>query len=240
MRVETQFIAPHLRYFGRIRFAEALHIQQQQLAAANTSGLIMGFESEPVITLGIRSTAQDLLSPPGLVRAMGWEILQLDRGGQATVHNPGQLVIFPLLSIAPWGTREWVCRLAKVSLEVLARVGVEAWWDERSPGLYTSGGKIGSIGVRLRSGVSTHGIALNVTNNLADFSSIRVCGHKGAAVSRVYDLLGEKTPSLHSLFQLWCDGLQRHLTGRVGSLAIVDNLPNLDKFKNISTTDVRS
>ena len=149
-------------WLGRIPFEAALDHQSRVLTRLlqGGEGAILGFESEPVITLGLRSTREDLLFPPGSIRARGYATLQLDRGGQATLHNPGQLVIFPVMPIGPHGVKAWIERLAETTRRSAGHFDKNIEWNPACPGLYSTGGKVASIGVRVRQGLSTHGVSV--------------------------------------------------------------------------------
>lgn len=189
------------RYLGRVAFDHAVEAQEQikrEILEAGGQGVLLGFETEPVITLGVRG------EPERDIVFGGFEIRRVDRGGQATLHNPGQLVIFPVVPIRGVGVRNWIEGLAAVTITTLREWGVEAAWDESRPGLYTARGKIMSLGVRLTHGVSTHGLAINVCNNLGDFGAIRVCGASCAAMDR----MGEEIKP-ERVFPVWVQNFQR-------------------------------
>lgn len=179
----------HVEFLGRVEFTRALREQEKALARI-TSGrsdhFIFGFEAEPVITLGLRAEVDaDLLFSHAELQRRGFSVAHVDRGGQVTLHNPGQLVIFPIYPMREIGARAWVKGLAHVTQECLREWNIESHWQERQPGLYTERGKIMACGVRIRNGLSTHGVAINVSNLLTDFSLIRACGLRDAALDRM-------------------------------------------------------
>ena len=189
------------RFLGRVRFKDALEIQALEFDRAlnqESGGCLLGFESDPVVTLGRRGQTSDLLRPREHWAERGFEVVEVDRGGQVTIHNPGQLVIFPVIPIAPRGPREFVCALSTVTGQVTRALGAPAQWRESTPGLYTEKGKIAAMGLRFRRGIATHGLALNVHNDLAPFSWIVPCGALGAPVDRL-----ETKKSLAQIFELW-------------------------------------
>jgi lipoyl(octanoyl) transferase len=183
-------------YLGRTDFARALDRQRRVAddlrAGRAAGGTLIGFESEPVITLGLRATAAD-------APAARLPMVRVDRGGQATLHHPGQLVIFPVVAIGGRGSRTWVDLLVRVTRRLAADLGHPLEWREDSPGLYDSdGGKVASLGLRIRGGISTHGLAINVRNRLADFDQIRTCGRANAPVAHLRTDL-----ALAALFDRW-------------------------------------
>lgn len=193
-------------YLDRVDFARALERQSELHAAAvknSAYDTVLGFEPlHPVITMGKREAAQAPSS-------FGFQTFQLDRGGQSTIHNPGQLVIFPVCTVEE-GVRLWVEKLWQTTLTVLNEFGCPAAWDEACPGLYTARGKIVSLGVRVRGGVSTHGIAINVSNRLEDFQAIHACGVRDAKMDRMGTDI-----RLRDVFVRWCEIFEvRGLTSR--------------------------
>lgn len=174
-------------FLGLISFEQALRKQEQIInyVSRGNSGTIFGFECEPVITLGVRGSEADLEASPEALAERGFEVVRVDRGGQATIHNPGQLVIFPVVSVHELGARNWVNYLLRVTRLTLRSFGCESECREDSPGLYTSKGKVASIGVRFRQGISTHGVSINIYNQLSDFRFIRACGVQKAPVDQL-------------------------------------------------------
>ncbi len=206
------------QYLGRVPFEVALAEEDlvfKRVLSHREQGRLIGFEAEPVVTLGARACQADLVLSQEDLRARGFSCLRVARGGQATLHNPGQLVIFPIFRFAPLGARAWVSVLAEVTKDFLADQGTTVEWDPCRPGLYSEFGKVVSFGLRLRQGVSSHGLAVNVHNDLSAFASIRACGQEGAPMDRLKTSL-----SLSELFDLWALNFKRVLTR-------VRNSPNL-------------
>jgi lipoyl(octanoyl) transferase len=190
-------------FLGRVPIQHALARQEQIRAAAELGGrgFILGFECEPVVTLGVRAGTSEVAVPD--LHGRGFDLVRVDRGGQATLHNPGQLVIFPVLNAGRLnagcaGAKNWVCLLIHATQSLAERLGHPLQWDAQNPGLYDGQGKVVSVGVRLRKGISTHGIAINIHNDLAPFGWIRACGRSGASMSRLPSEL-----TLLEVFQLW-------------------------------------
>lgn len=192
---------------------------EADLAASLKNGLasehILGFESEAVVTFGARGSAPDLLLTSEELAARGFSFLKVPRGGQATLHNPGQLIIFPVVRFAPLSPRCWVNFLANVTRSFLLDLGLETTWDSDRPGLYSTRGKVMAMGLRLTQGISTHGLSINVHNDLEPFSWIRACGQADAAVDRLKTDL-----PLEALFERWVLNFKRELTS-------MRNSPNL-------------
>ena len=198
------------KYFGLVSFETAQLLQTQkwsEIKSGISPEFVLGMEIEPTVTLGARSAGGDVFWLEESWRERGFKVAKADRGGQATIHNPGQLVIFPTLDIRNLGVRRFVCLLSEVTRKFLAAYGCETKWREEDPGLYTSRGKVMSVGLRVRCGIATHGLSINVHNDLTPFQGIRVCGRAGAAVDR----LRTEEP-LSELFSRWTEELTAQLT----------------------------
>jgi len=170
---------------------------------------VLGLEFKPVITLGVRGRAdEDLAHVDSSI-----PVVQTDRGGQATMHTPGQLVVYPMIDLKIYGigVRDFVCVLSKATSATLKHYGIESFSSDEAPGLYTMRGKIAFIGIRLDRGVVRHGLSLNVSNDLAQFSAIRSCGVSSAAIDRVNNYETTLSVDLNSVFQKWMIEFQREL-----------------------------
>jgi lipoyl(octanoyl) transferase len=154
---------------------------------SSTADEIWFVEHPPVFTLGLNASREHLLSPGEI------PVVQIDRGGQVTYHGPGQLVVYPLLDLRRRGlnVRELVMALENAIIDYAAELGVAAQGSRAAPGVYIQGAKLASVGLRIRRGASYHGVALNVSLDLAPFERINVCGHRGLAVTRLVDHAAE-------------------------------------------------
>jgi lipoyl(octanoyl) transferase len=130
-------------------------------------------EHPPVFTMGLNASEEHLLAPGDI------PVVQIDRGGQVTFHGPGQLMIYPLIDLrrANVGVRNLVTALEQTVVDLVAEYQVEAVANPKAPGVYVSGDKLASVGLRIRRGSSFHGMALNVDIDLEPFSRINPCGY---------------------------------------------------------------
>jgi lipoate-protein ligase B len=157
--------------------------------------VLLLLEHPPVYTRGRRSAPAELPMGVQWYEAQGIEVRDTDRGGLVTYHGPGQLVAYPIVSLAPYGddVHEYVRGLERVTIGALAEHGVEAQVIEGLTGVWTLGErppagaarKIGSIGVHVSRGVTTHGLAVNVSNDLQPFEWIVPCGIEGVAMTSI-------------------------------------------------------
>lgn len=165
-----------------IPYRKALQIQEdcvQDILKKEDHIYLLGLEHPNVITLGKRSDmSDDLLVSKESLELLGFDICHTDRGGHATLHSPGQLVIYPIVKVQKYfkGIREYVEFLEQVVIDCFTQSGVDVFTNKKEPGIYTNRGKIGFIGLRVRQGVSYHGISLNIHNDLSLFENIRSCG----------------------------------------------------------------
>lgn len=168
-----------------------MDIQTQAYGLVERSGfpVVLGFEYYPVITLGKRAEAQDeLLWKSEELQAQGFEVVETDRGGQATLHSPGQLVIYPLVPIRKLqiSVRDFVALLEEATIQWLSKYQIQAYRKEDA-GVFTDKGKIAFIGIRVENGITRHGISINVSNDLNLFGGIRACGKANRHLDSVFE-----------------------------------------------------
>jgi lipoyl(octanoyl) transferase len=167
-------------------------------------------EHEPVYTRGRRTKPEELPMGEGWYRAQGIEICDADRGGAVTYHGPGQLVGYPIMRIG--SVHEYVANLERVLIAALRDEGVEAEVRDGLTGVWAPKGKIGSIGVHVSRGVTTHGFALNVDNDLQPFEWVVPCGMEGAQMSSICKETGEAGRLPHfreSIITRFCEVFER-------------------------------
>ncbi|HXR30242.1 MAG TPA: lipoyl(octanoyl) transferase LipB [Solirubrobacterales bacterium] len=180
--------------------------------------VLLLLEHPPVYTRGRRSSEEELPMATEWYEMQGIEVRDTDRGGRVTYHGPGQLVAYPIVDLKPYANdvHEYVRRLEQVAIEGLGRQGVVATTIEGLTGVWTEGEppglaarlaespldadgigrpgkearKIGSIGLHVSRGITTHGLAINVNNDLQPFEWIVPCGINGCQVTSLSRELG--------------------------------------------------
>jgi lipoyl(octanoyl) transferase len=180
---------------GRVPYEEAREAQRKLAAARQGSevpDLLLLLEHPPVYTRGRRSQSAELPMGEDWYRAQGIEVRDTDRGGAVTYHGPGQLVGYPIVSLKPYGNdvHGYVRRIERTLIEALDEHGVGAGTREGLTGVWTDDRKIGSIGIHVSRGVTTHGFAVNVNNDLQPFEWIVPCGIEGCRVTSLSRELG--------------------------------------------------
>ena len=197
-------------YLGRRRYAP-IHALQADLQARRIAGtigdVILLLEHEPVITLGRGAQAGNVLFSRESLAARGVDLEETGRGGDVTLHAPGQLVGYPILDLRPnrCDLRKYVQRLADVMIGIARDHDVEAgtvdgligvWVDADNPTQWATApwagklSKVGAIGVRVSRWVTMHGFALNVDVDLDLFKLIVPCGIREHPVASVASVRG--------------------------------------------------
>jgi lipoyl(octanoyl) transferase len=150
-------------------------------------------EHFPVYTLGRGGDTANLLATPERLRQLGAEFIRIDRGGDVTFHGPGQLVAYPIVELRdPLDLRRYVRALEAAIIAAVARFDVEATRIDGLTGVWVGGErKLAAIGVRVRRGVTTHGLALNVNTDLRWFAEMIPCGIPDKEVTSLQRELGQ-------------------------------------------------
>jgi lipoate-protein ligase B len=116
---------------------------------------------------------------------MGVELFETERGGEVTAHMPGQLVVYPIIDVLKFKltVRQYINALEQSVIDTLKDYGVIASTDANLPGVWVAGDKICAIGVRVKSRITMHGLALNINNETDLFQKIVPCGIKARGVT---------------------------------------------------------
>ena len=196
---------------------ELLKNSQLNTSSKESQFCFLGFEvTEPVITLGLRADESHVLFNSSQLKENKLSILKLKRGGEATLHAPGQLVIYPVLSLPRLGlkVKDFIVMLEEITQSVLKDFGIETKKEGNYAGLYTERGKICFFGIHISRGVSQHGVSINVNNDLNLFRSIKSCGEQ----DRQHDSLSLYpcfSLSKEELFLKWCEKAVFLLTDKI-------------------------
>ena len=174
-----------VRRLGRTRYEDAHRLQLELVdarAEGRTGDVLVLTEHEPVVTLG-RGT------PAGAVAGLDVPVVEIERGGEATYHGPGQLVAYPIL-LLPEGRRDlhrYLRDLEEVVIGVLAELEVTGTRREGLTGVWIGERKVCSVGVAVRRWVTYHGLALNLHTDLSSFRGFRPCGLGPEVMTRLAD-----------------------------------------------------
>ncbi len=174
-------------YRDGVALQEALRARRQ---AGELPDLLLVLEHPPVYTKGRRTEPGDLPMGEDWYRAQGIEVCDTDRGGRVTYHGPGQLVAYPIMAVER--VADFVHTMERAIVAALADEGIAA--EPRATphtGVWVGEAKIASIGVRVSGGVTTHGLAVNVDNDLQPFEWIVPCGMDHVRVTSVANETGD-------------------------------------------------
>jgi lipoyl(octanoyl) transferase len=188
---------------GLVPYGQARQVQtglEAMRHAGELGDVLLLLEHPPVYTKGRRTEAAELPMGEDWYRAQGIEVTDTDRGGRVTYHGPGQLVAYPIVSLQPYGddVHGYIRRMERVMISALGDWGVEAQVIEGLTGVWTEGApppggearKIGSIGIHVNRGITTHGLAINVNNDLQPFEWIVPCGIEAVQMTSLCRELG--------------------------------------------------
>jgi len=187
-RVARELWTCHL---GTIGYAEAARLQEslrERVIAGELPDLLLLLEHPPVYTLGRRAEAADLPFGEDFWRARGIDVVRTPRGGKLTYHGPGQLVGYPIMRVGG-DIPGFVRTMEAAIVEALAAEGIAARGRDHEGAAYTGvwveDRKIASIGIHVSRGVSSHGFAVNVDNDVEPFHQVTACGLPGVRMTSI-------------------------------------------------------
>jgi lipoyl(octanoyl) transferase len=171
---------------------DAAYAFQKDAARRRISGeladdLLVLVQHPPVVTLGRSTKPGHLLATPEALASQGILLREVERGGDVTVHEPGQLVAYPIIDLTGH-TQDlhWYLRqVEEAVMRALATFGLASGRQPGQTGVWREGRKLASIGVHAKQWVTSHGVALNVENDLATFSHTVPCGIDGVEMTTV-------------------------------------------------------
>ncbi len=173
---------------GRVEYGRALGIQRKlaELRAVDkTPDVLILLEHDNVITLGRKTSVENF-------RPQDVPVFEVERGGDATYHGPGQLVGYPIVKLADHDVRGHVLTIERALISAVRRFGVRGETKEGHPGVWVEGRKLASIGVAVTNWVTYHGFALNVNTDMSYFNLIRPCGLDPETMTSMQRLLGKQ------------------------------------------------
>lgn len=191
---------------GRMTWQDAWRRQEDAHADVLLNGpeRIFIVEHEPVVTLGRQAelARKSLRFPVDEIRGRGVDVVETDRGGNVTFHGPGQIVAYPIVRLATHKLTvgSYVRTLQEAVIDCLARCTIRGQVDPSAVGVWVQNNgelaKICAIGVRVKRGVTMHGLALNVDIDLSYTDLIVPCGLEGRSVTSMRKILGATCPEM--------------------------------------------
>ncbi len=205
--IETDRKLLEIRDCGLGKYREILQLQHELIEKRrrdeipNTALLV---EHPPVITLGARQSFNKLLVGREELEEKHIDVVEIRRGGGTTAHNPGQLVLYPIMHLQSLrlGISEYVRQLEAVGAELLKELGVNSTTRKGFPGLWIGERKIASIGIRVSKFVTLHGMAVNIRNDLGIFDFIKPCGLEDLEMTSVHKETGKSHSMNHVIEEL--------------------------------------
>jgi len=168
-------------HLGQVGYAEATGLQEglrERVRAGELGDLLLCLEHPPVYTLGRRSQPGELPLGEAHYRAQGIDVVRTRRGGRLTYHGPGQLVGYPIVHVGD--VLGFVRTMEGAIAAALREIGIEAQSREDDGpgyiGVWVEDRKIASVGIHVSRGVSMHGFAVNVDNDVEPFHQVVACG----------------------------------------------------------------
>jgi lipoyl(octanoyl) transferase len=172
---------------GRIPYLEGVELQtrlRERRQAGEIPDSLLLLEHPPVYTKGRRTERADLPMGDDWYRAQGIEVHDTSRGGRVTYHGPGQIVGYPIMAIGDVGA--YLRTMESAIIAALADEGVDARIRDGLTGVWVGDRKIGSIGLHVSKGITMHGFAINVDNDLQPFEWVVPCGIDGVRMTSLY------------------------------------------------------
>jgi lipoyl(octanoyl) transferase len=170
--------------------ARQLELHARRVAGEAPDTLVI-VAHPPTFTLGRHAPETYVVFAADELRGRGIAIARTDRGGRATYHGPGQVVLYPIVSIDALGlgVKDWVCLLEGALIDTLAELGITGHRRPATAGIWVGEGeaasKIASLGLRISRGVSYHGVSLNTGLDASMFAGIVTCGVRGERVTTI-------------------------------------------------------
>ncbi|MBN1809519.1 MAG: lipoyl(octanoyl) transferase LipB [Planctomycetes bacterium] len=186
-------------FLGRIPYEEAWDLQKvllERVSMQRGTGYILFLEHDPVITLGRGGTWDHLVCARTGIEQMGISLVECDRGGDITVHYPGQLISYPIIPMEHLQRNvHWFLRsLEEAGIRAAALLGISGSRKTGLTGVWVGEEKIMAIGVGFRKWISYHGTAFNVFRDNGMFDMIVPCGIRDKGVTSIEAVMGNAPP----------------------------------------------
>jgi lipoate-protein ligase B len=184
-------------YLGVIPYERSINLQTALMQARLNDKIpdfLLLLQHPPVLTIGRFRGKEDILVSREKLRQEGITVFHTNRGGSITYHGPGQLVVYPIISLREnnLGIRDYIQYLEEMVIKTLAIFEIEGRRIIGYPGIWVHNRKICSIGIHVSRYVATHGFALNVNTDLRHFSYINSCGDSRILMTSISNILRRK------------------------------------------------
>jgi lipoyl(octanoyl) transferase len=182
-----------VRRLGRIGYSSALELQktlERDVIERRGDDYFLLLEHPHTFTIGRRSSETGVLATAEMLRSLGVEVFETNRGGKVTYHGIGQIVGYPIISLSPdrEDVHKYVRDIEEVIIRTMADYDINAFRIEGLTGVHTAEGKVAAIGIHIKRWVTTHGFALNVNTDLSYYNWIIACeGEPVTSMERLLD-----------------------------------------------------
>ena len=197
--------AVHVLRLGRMRYSDSLSLMMWLVKARQrheVEDMLLIVEHESVITLGRGGGLEDISVPLQDLAQRGVDVVMTDRGGRATYHGPGQLVIYPILEVASGDLYRLVHSLEEATNKTLRLWGVNSERDDKNPGVWVGTNKIAAIGLAVQDHVTYHGMSINISVDMKPYEWIIPCGLADRGITSV-QMLTAQTPPMEAVAKIW-------------------------------------
>jgi lipoate-protein ligase B len=203
-------------HWGMVPYSEALQRQKSLLddVIAGAEPVLVTCEHPPTLTFGRASNEKNIFLPRETLLEKGFALVDVDRGGDVTLHAPGQLVVYPVMDLKGMGRdiTAYLHKLEQACVDFLKDFGIVAKGDDGRRGVWVGERKIASIGIGVSRWVTYHGIGINISTDLGLFKVIRPCG-LDVAMTSVKALTGQ-APRMDDAARLFSEKFKRVLNGQ--------------------------
>jgi len=213
-----------VRRLGRVPYREAWALQKRLVEERRQGAIgdvLLVVEHDDVVTTG-RGTADEFLADtaPGDGTTTPIDVVEVERGGQATWHGPGQIVVYPIVALAEGhhDLHAWLRALEQAGIETAQAFGVPAGRRDGATGVWVGDGqrKLASIGVAASRWVTYHGMAFNHAPDLTAFASIEPCGFDASVMTSMAREIEGEVPARGAVEDALVTALARHLAPFAG------------------------
>jgi lipoate-protein ligase B len=184
---------------GLVPYDESFQLQLELFESIRKNdlpGLLLLLEHPPVITIGSNRSTKNLLAKKAVLSKKGIAVVQSNRGGDITLHAPGQLICYPVFNLKYFkkDLTLFVHNLEEVIIETLNIYNISGSRIKKHRGVFTGTKKIASIGLKVRKWITIHGLSLNISIDLSYFENIVACGLKDLPQTSISEILGKDIP----------------------------------------------
>ena len=184
---------------GLVPYDESFQLQLELFGSIRKNdlpGVLLLLEHPPVITIGSNRSTKNLLTQEAVLSKNGIAVIQSSRGGDITLHAPGQLICYPVFNLKYFkkDLTLFVCNLEEVIIETLNIYNIVGNRIKKHRGVFTGTKKIASIGLKVRKWITIHGLSLNINIDLSYFENIVACGLKDLPQTSMSEILGKDIP----------------------------------------------